>query len=103
VSSTAPCLESLLISFLPIGSEKVFETTQAMLENYEGSEVVTTAVMKNLIFWDKTLCKPLNVNRRFGGTYLHLVSPKRLSTFNGLHVVMCQKLGLLKIIILRAL
>jgi hypothetical protein len=29
--------------------------------------------MKSTIFWDITLCSPLNVNRRFGGTYrLHL-------------------------------
>jgi hypothetical protein len=29
--------------------------------------------LKNYIFWDITLCSPLSVNRRFGGTYrLHL-------------------------------
>jgi hypothetical protein len=29
--------------------------------------------MKSIIFWDMTLCSPLSVNRRFGGTYrLHL-------------------------------
>jgi hypothetical protein len=29
--------------------------------------------MKSTVFWDITLCSPLKVNRRFGGTYrLHL-------------------------------
>jgi hypothetical protein len=29
--------------------------------------------MKSTMFWDKTPCNPLNVNRRFGGKYrLHL-------------------------------
>jgi hypothetical protein len=29
--------------------------------------------LKSTISWDRTLCSPLNVNRRFGGTYrLHL-------------------------------
>jgi hypothetical protein len=38
-----------------------------------GDEILTTVVMKSSIFWDITLCSPLNVNRRFGGTYrLHL-------------------------------
>jgi hypothetical protein len=40
---------------------------------YVGFEVLTAVVMKNTIFWDMTLCSPLSVNRRFGGTYrLHL-------------------------------
>jgi hypothetical protein len=34
-----------------------------------GSEVLTAAVMKNSVFWDITLCSPLEVNRCFGGTY----------------------------------
>jgi hypothetical protein len=38
-----------------------------------GFEVFTAVVMKNTIFRDITSCSPLNVNRRFGGTYrLHL-------------------------------
>jgi hypothetical protein len=38
-----------------------------------GFEVFTAVVMKSIIFWDMTLCSPLSVNRRFGGTYrLHL-------------------------------
>jgi hypothetical protein len=36
-------------------------------------EVLTAVVMKSTIFWVITLCKPLRVNRRFGGIYrLHL-------------------------------
>jgi hypothetical protein len=34
-----------------------------------GFEVLTAMVMKSTIFWDITPCSPLNVNRRFGGTY----------------------------------
>jgi hypothetical protein len=34
-----------------------------------GYEVVTSVVMKSTVFWDITPCSPLNVNRRFGGTY----------------------------------
>jgi hypothetical protein len=34
-----------------------------------GFEVLTAVVMKSAIFWDITLCSPLSVNRRFGGTY----------------------------------
>jgi hypothetical protein len=38
-----------------------------------GFEVLTAVVMKSTIFWDITLCSPLSVNQRFGGTYrLHL-------------------------------
>jgi hypothetical protein len=33
------------------------------------------SLMQNSVFWDKTSCSPLKVNRRFGGTYrLHLQS-----------------------------
>jgi hypothetical protein len=31
-------------------------------------EVLTAVAMKSSIFWDISLCSPLNVNRRFGGT-----------------------------------
>jgi hypothetical protein len=37
------------------------------------TEVQTSVVMTNSIFWDITPCIPVNANRRFGGTYrLHL-------------------------------
>jgi hypothetical protein len=36
--------------------------------NVVGFEVLTVVVMKSTIFWDITLCNPLSVNRRFGGT-----------------------------------
>jgi hypothetical protein len=32
-------------------------------------EVLTAVIMKITIFWDKTPCSLLKVNRRFGGTY----------------------------------
>jgi hypothetical protein len=32
------------------------------------SEVLTVVGMKNSIFWDITLCSPVKINRRFGGT-----------------------------------
>jgi hypothetical protein len=38
-------------------------------EESVGFEVPTAVVMKSSIFWDITLCGPLKVNRRFGGTY----------------------------------
>jgi hypothetical protein len=35
------------------------------------------SLLKSIIFWDLTPCSPLNVNRRFGGTYrLHLQGRK---------------------------
>jgi hypothetical protein len=38
-----------------------------------GSEVLTAVVMKSSIFWDITPCRPLEVNRGYGGTCrLHL-------------------------------
>jgi hypothetical protein len=35
---------------------------------FVGFEVLTAVFMKSSIFWDVTLCSPLKVNRRFGGT-----------------------------------
>jgi hypothetical protein len=71
--------------------------------------------MKSAIFWDITPCGPLRVNRRFGGTYRHLLShwflarlisrpwrwrryvpKKRRLTLNGLHGVISQKMALFK-------
>jgi hypothetical protein len=75
--------------------------------------------MKSTIFWDITLCSPLEGNRRSGGTYpRHLqveiatcfqagfllslffdpedggnVPLKRQLTFNGLHSVISQKIA----------
>jgi hypothetical protein len=37
-----------------------------------GFEVLTAVVMKSSMFWDITPCNPLEINRRFGGTFLHL-------------------------------
>jgi hypothetical protein len=37
--------------------------------NFVEYEVLKHVVMKSTIFWDITLCTPLEVNRRFGGTY----------------------------------
>jgi hypothetical protein len=37
-----------------------------------GSEVLAAMVMKSSVFWDKTPCSPLKLNRRFGG-----ISPAR--------------------------
>jgi hypothetical protein len=37
--------------------------------NLAGFEVLTAVVMKSIIFWDITLCSPLSVDWRFGGTY----------------------------------
>jgi hypothetical protein len=39
------------------------------INGYLGLEVLTAVVMKSIAFWDITLCIPLKVNRRFGGTY----------------------------------
>jgi hypothetical protein len=38
-----------------------------------GFEVLTAVVMKSTIFWDRMLCSPLKVNRRFGSAH-HLLS-----------------------------
>jgi hypothetical protein len=38
-----------------------------------GFEGLTAVVVKSSVFWDITLCSPLKVNRRFGGTcHVHL-------------------------------
>jgi hypothetical protein len=43
-----------------------------MKQNFVRFEVLTTATMKNAVFWDVAPCRSC-VNRRFGGTYgLHL-------------------------------
>jgi hypothetical protein len=34
---------------------------------------------KSTVFWDITLCSPLNVNRRFGGTYRLYLQGRRIS------------------------
>jgi hypothetical protein len=34
-----------------------------------GFEVVTEMIMKSIIFWSITRCSPLEVKRRFGGTF----------------------------------
>jgi hypothetical protein len=51
--------------------------------------------MKNSIFWDKTLCKPLKVNC-FGGTrYLHLHGWLRTTEARNQHEAESLTLGLL--------
>jgi hypothetical protein len=46
-----------------------------------GFEVLQPVVMKSNIVWDITLCSPLSVNRRFGGTFrLHLQGRKNKHT-----------------------
>jgi hypothetical protein len=68
----------------------------------------TKKEFKSIIFWDMTPCSPLNVNRRFGGTYrLHIqgrkkkfrkkpaskqVARKRRLTLNRLHGVISRKM-----------
>jgi hypothetical protein len=39
-----------------------------------GREVLKAVVMKSIIFWNVKACSPLSVNRRFGGTYCHLLA-----------------------------
>jgi hypothetical protein len=45
---------------------KLFKINES---HYVGFEVLIAVVMKSTIFWDVTSCRPLKVNRRFGGTY----------------------------------
>jgi hypothetical protein len=98
-------------------SETPVREPQNLHSNFVGIEVLTQVVMNSTIFCDITLCSPLKVNRRFGGTYyLHLqvekwaeqdtrvkaggkkrikrryVPRKRRLTFNGLHGVLSQKI-----------
>jgi hypothetical protein len=50
-----------------------FDTKIKIYFQQVGFEVLTPVVMKSTVFWDITMCSPLKVNRRFGGTYrLHL-------------------------------
>jgi hypothetical protein len=44
-----------------------------------GIEILTAVVMKSTIFWDITPCSPLEVNRRFGGTYRFHLQGRRIS------------------------
>jgi hypothetical protein len=52
------------------------------------------STMKSSVFWDITPCRPLKVNRSFGGCKRHF-PPKRRLTFNGLHGVISLKTELL--------
>jgi hypothetical protein len=53
--------------------------------------VLKAVIMKNLIFWDKTLCGSLKVNRRYGGT--HFASKRTTWRYipedRTLHVISC--------------
>jgi hypothetical protein len=52
-----------------------FETFYQFIKLFlAGFEVLTAVVMKNTIFWDTTPCSLLSVNRRFGGSYCHLLA-----------------------------
>jgi hypothetical protein len=42
-------------------------------------EVFTEVVIKSTVFWNITLCSPLNVNRRFGGKYRLHIQGRRIS------------------------
>jgi hypothetical protein len=44
------------------------------------SEVLTAMVMMSSVFWDITPCSPLEINRRFGGTFRLLLLPPYSST-----------------------
>jgi hypothetical protein len=43
------------------------------LKIFLGFEVLTAAVLKSSIISDMTPCNPLEVNRRFGGKYRHVL------------------------------
>jgi hypothetical protein len=83
-----------------------------LLAEYVEFQVPTAVVINNYILWAITLCTQLKVNRRFGGTCLHIsaclllvfawrvlqrwrwrrhVPPKQRLVFNGLHDVMSLK------------
>jgi hypothetical protein len=50
----------------------VIETNQNVIKSIVGFEVLTVITMRSYS-WDVTLCGPVKVNRRFGGTNrLHL-------------------------------
>jgi hypothetical protein len=42
-------------------------------------EVLIAVVVNSIIFWDITPCSPLDVNRRFGGTYRLKLQVGRIS------------------------
>jgi hypothetical protein len=44
-----------------------------------GFEVLTAVVVKSSVFWDITLCSPLQVNQRFGGTCFLFLQGERIS------------------------
>jgi hypothetical protein len=51
---------------------------------FVGFEVLTAVIMKSTIYWDITLCSPLNVNRLVRGIYhLHLQGRRSSDDFDG--------------------
>jgi hypothetical protein len=51
----------------------------------------TKSIIKSTIFWDITPCSPLNVNRRFGGTYRLHLQGRRISRERNQRERRCQE------------
>jgi hypothetical protein len=50
-----------------------------------GAEVLTVVIMKSSIFWDRTPCSPLKVNRRFAGPCRFQIQGSRVSLARNKH------------------
>jgi hypothetical protein len=44
-----------------------------------GVEILTAVTMKNTIFWDGTMCSPVQVHQHFGGMYCLHFKARRVS------------------------
>jgi hypothetical protein len=49
-------------------SQNFSESSKMYVLIYFGFEALTEVVIESSVFWDVTLCSPLKVNRRYGGT-----------------------------------
>jgi hypothetical protein len=59
-------------------------------------EVLSAVTMKRTIFWDVTLCSPVDVHQRFGGTYCLHLQGQKVSTARSrwwAEGTTCRKLG----------
>jgi hypothetical protein len=52
---------------IPQEIKKIAACTRACREHLLGFEVHTAVVMESCVFWNRTPCRPLEVNRRFRG------------------------------------
>jgi hypothetical protein len=86
-SSSSPPLSSFHSSFLVVIGLPVLPLPATNINNFVGFEVLIALVMKSTIFWDITLCSPLNLNQRFEGIYCLHLHGRRISRARNLSLL----------------